>query len=160
MSQATVRRVAFAVLLLTPFLVACGKGVTQPSPVPGGPGQSNGGGVQPSEDPLAGSRWTLQSIELSDTGPVEIPREADFTVEFVADDRVHVRADCNSCFGTYATEDDRITIGEMGCTLAFCASSPVDIQYTALLSAEAARFTVSADVLRITSPAGTLVFVR
>lgn len=156
------RRVAFAVLLLTPFLVAaCGNGVTGPSPVPGGPGQPNGrGGVQPSEDPLTGSAWTLQSIELSDTGPVEIPREADFTVEFLADGRVHVRADCNSCFGTYATEGDSITIGEMGCTRAFCASSPVDVQYTALLSAEAAQFTVSADVLRITSSAGTLVFVR
>ena len=154
------RRVAFSVLLFTPFLVACEKGVTERSPVPGQPGQSNGGGVQPSEDPLTGSAWTLQSIELSDTGPVEIPREADFTVEFLADGRVHVRADCNSCVGTYATEGDRITTGQMACTRAFCASSPVDDQYTALLSAEAAQFTVSADVLRITSPAGTLVFMH
>lgn len=152
------RRTIVAVVLVVPLLAACSKEVNRPSSLPPGGGLA-GGAALPSQNQLIGLPWQLLSLELSGRDPIEIPDALDFTVEFGSDGTVHFGADCNGCFGSYATEAGTLTIGEVGCTRAFCSSSPLDTDYLSLLSGSS-TYAVSADTLRVASLRGTLRFER
>jgi heat shock protein HslJ len=68
------------------------------------------------------------------------------------------RADCNGCFGSYETEGISISIGPMGCTLAFCPPPSFDSQYTRALGSVSA-FVRQGDELLLTYAEGVMRFL-
>ena len=112
--------------------------------------------VGPSE--LQGE-WRLQSLRRADFSVVDIADPARFTARFGEDGRLSVRADCNSCGGTFALEGESLTAGPLACTRAFCPSAPLDTQYVGILDGRS-----SVDVedgrLVIRSDRGSATFAR
>jgi heat shock protein HslJ len=91
---------ALAVILGALPLLSCSAQVTGPSDL---------GGV-----------WKLESMEA--TGAARfVPENPDrFTVQFHADGRIGVVADCNRCGGTYSVSDGSLTVPPLACTLILC----------------------------------------
>lgn len=90
---------------------------------------------------------------------VEIAEPARFTARFGEDGRLTLRADCNSCGGTFRLEGKAVAAGPLACTRAFCALAPLDTQFVGILDGRS-----SVDVedgrLILRSDRGSLVFVR
>ena len=104
--------------------------------------------------------WRLRSIEQPNQGTITVSEPARFTVRFEADGRLAVRADCNSCAGSYRIEDGALSTGPLACTRAFCVTTaPLDTVFVTVLDGESA-VRVSGDRLTVTSARGTLVFTR
>jgi heat shock protein HslJ len=119
----------------------------------------NGGGASEPSGSLVG-RWQLETLEGADGRPVAVPAPERFTVEFGPDGRVAIRADCNTCSGTYQADGNLLTIGPLlACTRAACPSAPVDQQYVAALTGTAV-YDVRGDRLTIRSQAGSLQLSR
>jgi heat shock protein HslJ len=77
----------------------------------------------------------------------------------VADDRVLLKAECNTCAGTAALNGDVLTFAALACTRALCASAPLDLQFA---QAVAGTHTVRLDATRLhlTSARGEIRFQR
>jgi heat shock protein HslJ len=112
--------------------------------------------VGPSE--LRGE-WRLVSLRRADFSTTAVPATLRLTADFGEDDRLGLRADCNVCGGSFATDGDAIVAGPFACTRAYCASAPLDGEFVGLLDG---RSTVrrSGDRLLVSSDRGALVFVR
>jgi heat shock protein HslJ len=80
-------------------------------------------------------------------------------VEFKPDGLIGVRADCNSCGGTYSLSGDQLTVPGMACTLALCAT-PQGGEFANLIEGTATLDKDSDRSLQIASPDGTLTLVR
>jgi heat shock protein HslJ len=73
---------------------------------------------------------------------------------------VTVRADCNTCAGTYRADAGSLTIGpQLACTRAACPSAPLDQEYVTAL-AGATSYVVAGSRLAIFSTGGVLRFSR
>ena len=104
--------------------------------------------------------WRLTSIQRPDASVTAIADPARFTVSFAAGGRLSVRADCNSCGGSYQLADGSLATGPLACTRAFCVSTaPLDTWFVGILDG---RSTVSLGGGRLTvaSERGTLLFER
>ena len=102
---------------------------------------------------VVGGVWKLQSLESPSTGQVAIPQPTNYTVEFKDGGQLAVKADCNSCSGTYKISGDSLTVGAMACTQAFCGSASFDTAFLAVLT-NATTFAVTNSELTINSPKG------
>ena len=78
--------------------------------------------------------WQLQDFTLADGTVVVVDDSTKYTVEFRTDDTVTVRADCNTCNGSFTADDNSLSIGPMACTLAACGEGSFDAQYLLALS--------------------------
>jgi heat shock protein HslJ len=109
---------------------------------------------------LTGTVWKLQSFQRSDATSVRVPDPNQFTVEFAADGKMAVRADCNRCAGSYSQSGTALDINQaVACTRAACPSAPFDQEYlAALVDTTSARLT--GDVLECASARGVLTFGR
>ena len=88
-----------------------------------------------------------------------VPAGASYTLSF-ADGRLSLRADCNSCGGSYTLSGDMVTLGpNLACTRAACPTMEFEATYLSVLSGESAA-ALSGSVLVLTSPRGTLSFHR
>jgi heat shock protein HslJ len=117
----------------------------------GGPGEPSGSLV---------GRWQLEAFQGADGRPVAVTAPERFTVEFGADGRVIIRADCNTCTGSYQADGTSLTIGPLlACTRAACPSAPVDQQYVAALTGTV-LYEIRGDRLTIRSQDGSLQFSR
>ena len=125
------------------FAVACGESTTGPGP---GPGE------------ILDVAWRLDVLQRAD-GSVVGPPAGDFTLRFAEDGRVAVRADCNSCGGSYELSGARLSAGPLACTRVFCPSAPFDTEYVRILES-ATSVERSGDTLTLRSAAGALRFVR
>lgn len=47
---------------------------------------------------------------------------------------LQARADCNSCGGSASLSGSTLTVGPLACTLAACATAPLDTRFTGLLT--------------------------
>ncbi len=133
----TTRKLLFGVLLnFTIFATGCGGEdvLTGPSAVMGG-------------------AWKLQSLEAQGIGLVNIPQPANYTVEFRDGGQLAVKADCNSCSGTYSISGESLKVGAVACTLAFCGSASFDTAFRAVLTS-ANTFSVKGNDLTINSLKG------
>lgn len=105
---------------------------------------------------LAGA-WRLVAIEQgSATRAVDDPDR--YTIAFDGA-RTSLRADCNSCSGSYAASGPSIRFGPIACTRAYCGAASLDTLYLVLVDA-ADRHSVRDGQLRLESPAGVLRFRR
>jgi heat shock protein HslJ len=123
------------VLALALFAAGCGDDVlTGPSAVIGGV-------------------WKLQSLEIPGRGLVQIPQPANYTVEFKDGGQVAIKADCNSCSGTYTISGESMKISASACTTAFCGAASFDTAFLAVLN-NANTFGVADSELTINSIQG------
>jgi heat shock protein HslJ len=102
--------------------------------------------------------WQLVQIASGGVQHTEAPGGARFAITF-ADDRVLLKADCNTCAGQSRLADDQLTLGLLACTRAFCASAPLDTQFT---QAVETTHTVRLDATRLvlSSARGEVRFQR
>ena len=107
---------------------------------------------------LQGS-WALVSLqEGSEAAPVP---ERRFFADFGPDQDLFIKADCNVCTAGYTSALDGSVevMGPIPCTLAYCATAPLDTRYLALL--EGARsWSVTEKTLELSSAGGVLRFER
>ena len=92
-------------------------------------------GCQPG-DSLAGPtwQWTAQQVTNAAGQPVT-PDPANYTIEFLTDGTVNVKADCNSLSGTYTVGVPLdLTINLATTTMASCGDLSLDGMYLEFLS--------------------------
>lgn len=78
---------------------------------------------------LIGATWRLVSIER-DSGPSTVVTSPErYTLEFLDEGRVAVRADCNRCSGSFTLSGETLSIGTLACTRAFCGSESLDTEF-------------------------------
>lgn len=102
--------------------------------------------------------WRLVKMESGGVGLTEAPTAGRFAITF-ADDRVLLKAECNTCAGSTRLDGDVLTIEPLACTRAFCLSSPLDVQVTrAVEGSHSVR--LDATRLVLTSARGEVRFER
>lgn len=139
----TTRTLLFGVLLAFTILASgCGG-----DDVPTGPSAVMGG------------VWKLQSLEAPGLGLVNLPQPTNYAVEFRDGSQLAVKADCNSCSGTYSISGESLKIGAVACTLAFCGSASFDTAFLAVLTS-AYTFRVKGNELIINSAKGVARLIR
>lgn len=118
----------------------------------------NDGVTGPSD--LMGGVWRLQSMRLAGAASSFMPEDPSrFTVEFKADGSIGVRADCNSCGGTYTLSGDQLSVPGMACTLALCAT-PQGGEFANLIEGVSTLGKDGDDTLSVASPDGVATLVR
>lgn len=102
--------------------------------------------------------WRLVKMESGGVALTEAPTAGRFAITF-ADDRVLLKAECNTCAGGTKLVGDVLTVEPLACTRALCASSPLDVQVT---QAVQGSHTVRLDATRLvlTSDRGEVRFQR
>jgi heat shock protein HslJ len=108
--------------------------------------------------PIVGE-WELVAFELSDGTTIPISEPEKYTANFTEDGEVNIRADCNLCFGNYETDNEKITFGPQGCTMAACVPGSHYDRYTRALGGSTS-YLVNGDVLELHYSGGTLRFRR
>jgi heat shock protein HslJ len=122
-------------------LVSCTDGVTGPSD-------------------LMGGVWKLQSMQLTGASSSFVPDDPDrFTVEFKSDGLVGVVADCNSCGGSYSVSGDQLSVPQMACTLALCATAQGG-EFASIIDGTSTLDKDGEDTLEIVSSEGRLTLKR
>jgi len=101
----------------------------------------------------------LQSLTRADSTTVTVADPDRFTVQFLDDNRIAVRADCNRGAGAFSASGNAITVGPMAVTKAYCRSESIDNEFLSLLDGTNVA-TVGATSVVLTSTRGTLRFSR
>lgn len=114
-----------------------------------------------SESPsaLPSGAWALEAFELSGGRMIPVADKGAYTLEFVDEERLHVRADCNVCNGGYSLASGSIEIGLLACTRAACPPESLESDYLQALDGATTVATEGAS-LRILYGEGALLFVR
>jgi heat shock protein HslJ len=79
---------------------------------------------------LVGVAWRLVAIEPPSGPATVVPNPERYTLEFLDEGRVALRADCNSCSGPYTFAGDTLTMPTLACTRAFCGTQSLDTAFT------------------------------
>jgi heat shock protein HslJ len=104
---------------------------------------------------VIGGVWKLQSLETAGGGAeVSVSRPESYTMEFRDGGALGVKADCNTCNGTYTISGPSLTIGALACTRAFCGAASLDTAYLAVVT-NATTFGVLGVDLTIDSTKGS-----
>jgi heat shock protein HslJ len=101
----------------------------------------------------------LQSLTHADATTVTISDPQQFTLEFLDNNRIAVKADCNRASGAFTLNGTTLTIGPMAVTKAYCGSASLDSEFLSLLGGETVA-TVSPTSLVLSSARGALRFSR
>jgi heat shock protein HslJ len=103
--------------------------------------------------------WSLVSIQPAGETEQAKPSGASYTLT-LSDGRLSMRADCNSCGGTYTLNGQTLVAGpSLACTRAACATMAFENTYTTLLGGES-TVSLSSGTLVLASPRGVLRFTR
>jgi heat shock protein HslJ len=125
-------------LVLATLAAGCGESPTEPSD-------------------LIGVSWRLVAIEPASGASTVVSNPERYTISFVDESGVSVRADCNTCSGTYALSGDTLAVGPLACTRVFCGPESLDTPY---MQALASPLTATRDQtqLILRGPRATLRF--
>ncbi len=83
-----------------------------------------------SEDPsLTGAVWQLEQIRYNNDTQVAIDSLSDYTVEFMEDGQLSIRADCNQALGSFTEDGSSLSIELGPTTLAACPPESVATEY-------------------------------
>lgn len=134
-------------------LTACGTAGTNPAGATIAPPVAGSGGDTPQPGVLLLGQWRALSLAPAGEKEVIVPAPARFTAEFRPDGRLALLADCNRCTGGYSAAAGLLQTTPLACTRAYCASAPLDTQFTALVGS-ATSWTVSGDRLELASASG------
>jgi heat shock protein HslJ len=139
-------------LLVAALTAACSTSVSSPSAV------SLPASAAYTIAQLEGS-WLLASIAPAGEARQDRPFNAVYTLTF-NDGKMSTRADCNICGGSFSVNAAVLTAGpNLACTRAACPTMAFENTYTAILSGDS-NIVVSGSTLTLSSPRGTLQFVR
>ena len=110
--------------------------------------------------PLSGV-WQLVRFEYMSGKTVNEDQPDRYTLEFLSDGKVRVKADCNSGTGTYTVSGDRLAIENVGLTKMACAAGSPSDQFVQGLS-NAISYVLDGAELTISMryDAGEMVFAR
>lgn len=94
---------------------------------------------------IVGSVWKWNGTVYSDGKRVVPPDPKSYTVQFLKDGTLAVKADCNSKGGSYAVKGDKISITITNSTLAACPEGSLEDRFVHDLTGGAARFALESD---------------
>jgi len=86
--------------------------------------QADGGGSD-----LVGVVWNWEKLEESNDNIIVVDDPGQYTLEFLPEGQVSVKADCNNGNGTYEVSGNLITIDIMAVTMAMCPPDSLSDQY-------------------------------
>jgi heat shock protein HslJ len=115
---------------------------------------------QASDAALKNTVWRWQSSE-SATGKTTVNKPENYQLEFMANGKIGVKADCNTGGGSYTTEDNNISFVRIFTTKMFCGEKSLDSRF--MQGLESARsFRVEGNNLLIGGEGenGTMKFFR
>lgn len=114
----------------------------------------------PDEGPmLTGTEWQLQQIQYSDDTLIVPNNSENYTVSFMEDGQLAVKADCNQVLGQFEGSDSMLAITLGPSTLAACGPDSVDTEFTQALSNAALYFFQDDDLfIDLASDSGTMQF--
>ena len=118
------------------------------------------GGCDPVTEPseLIAGTWRLATLQSG--SQTRTPPDPDrYTITFGVEDRISVRADCNSCGGTFHLAGDRLTVSALACTLVACAPGSLDQPFLAVLTDDS-TLEVDGGRLVLSSAEGRLELTR
>ena len=101
------------VVILVVALSACGLPAPAPTAVPPTPTAAATGTPTVAPSPLSGV-WRLLRFEYMSGKTVNVDQPDKYTLEFLSDGKVRVKADCNSGTGSYTVSRDRPAIESVG----------------------------------------------
>lgn len=88
----------------------------------------------PDRPPIPPVIWTLTDIVTGAT-PTPVPNPTAYTVQFLPDGTVRVRADCNHGHGGYTARPPELSIGDVVMTKVACAPESLSDEFIAALTA-------------------------
>lgn len=109
-------------------------------------------GASPPISPIV---WEVVSLPGNAT-PIPDAERSRYTIQFLPDRTVAVRADCNQATGKYAIENDAMRITVTASTLALCPSGSRGEDFLQALGAITARRAETNGDLLLSGPAGTI----
>jgi heat shock protein HslJ len=96
--------------------------------------------------PLVGSVWQLQQIQYGD-GTLLVPASpSNYTLEFLAEGQLNIRADCNVARGTYTTEESGLSIQVGASTRVGCPPESIADKYLQALGSAVIYFFQGGDL--------------
>lgn len=78
---------------------------------------------------LAGVVWQWQGTQMMDDTVVTSPDPSRYTLEFSADGKLVVQADCNRAFGSFETDGAKLDIKALGMTRMACPEGSMDVAF-------------------------------
>ncbi len=83
---------------------------------------------------IVGQTWQLVSLQRDGSDLIFAPDPAKFTLRLEEGGRVAVKADCNSCGGSYTINGDILDLSAVACTRVACQNGgPFDSDYALAL---------------------------
>ena len=105
------------------------------------------------QDDLTGGAWRWQAAATAEASDR-------YTIEFMPDGRVQVRADCNRGAGRYTVEPDgRMSLTQIALTKMGCGAGSLDAQFARQLG-DVERYRVERDGLQLMLRGGGTVTLR
>jgi heat shock protein HslJ len=83
---------------------------------------------------LSGKVWQWTKTAYNDGKTIAVPAPASYTIEFLADGKVTVKADCNNVLGSFTADASNMTITLGPSTMAACPPGSLDSEYLKELS--------------------------
>jgi len=115
-----------------------------------------GCGAASDEDQLVDTHWRLAAfseVTPAFQGVVPAEEQANYTIDFLANDAFAAKADCNLVAGAYSARRSNLTITPGPTTMAFCGEESYGELYVHMLS-RAATYEVRREQLTITLSGG------
>ena len=113
------------------------------------------------ETQLTNTVWQLEQIQYSDDKLLEPASVGDYTIEFMEDGQLSIRADCNRAMGSFTEAGGSLSIELGPTTLAACPPESIDQDYLqALQGASTYSFQAGDLFIDIRLDTGTMRFSR
>jgi heat shock protein HslJ len=88
----------------------------------------------PAADGLTGVVWQWQEFQSSDESVVKPANPEAYTLQFLEDGKVSIKADCNQVIGTYTVDGSSLTIVAQAMTLMACPPGSLSDKYIEYLN--------------------------
>ena len=113
-----------------------------------------------SKSQLIGVVWQLQQILYNNDELIEVDNPSDYTIEFLPDGQLNIKADCNRAIGSYIIEGSSISINIGPTTRAMCPPESISDQYLKELQSATIFFFKDGDLyLDLKFDTGTMKFI-
>ena len=109
---------------------------------------------------IVGVTWKWEKFEGGDSRTIVVDRPEQYTVQFLADGKVSIRADCNWGSGAYKLNGSSLSVSIMAMTMAACPPESLSDQYVRDLNDVASYAIYDGKLhLNLKASTGTMVFV-
>jgi heat shock protein HslJ len=110
----------------------------------------------PNEAEIPPVVWEMVAFTEADADPVEVEEPERYTVQFLPEGELAVRADCNSGGGTFTATDGTLELSPIRITLIACPTDSHADQFLIILGAATTFEFDDEDLLILSGPVGTL----